>query len=115
MTIIIQDQRVTLADWLPKNGWSFDDKGYVIYTSRRKQCLIKRGEKLHRVTMRVLMIDKGIELTDEMHVHHQDFNKANNCPCNLIACPMLFNPRSAVRCPYTGRYMSKDEYLRMVA
>ncbi len=109
--ILVSGLPVTCPDWLPDYGWQINEKGYVRYTSRRVQPLIKRGEYMQRIILRVL----GGEIPEGHHAHHQDNNKLNNCPGNLVRCPCEFNPSSALRCPHTGMYMSLNEYRRVYA
>ena len=111
-TILIGGKPATLPDWLPPSGWSLDPKGYACYTSRRKQPLIKRGERAHRVIVKALL---GRPLDPEMHVHHQSGNKLDNAPSNLVYMPACFNPTNARKCPYTGRYMSLQEWKKSYA
>ena len=54
----------------------------------------------------------GRPLPEGWHVHHQDFDKVNFAPHNLLACPPELNPRSPLRDPYTGRYLSAHEFER---
>lgn len=54
----------------------------------------------------------GRKLYSHEHVHHMDWNKLNNCPCNLVVLPMQFNPRSAIQDPYTGQFMSLEQYYK---
>jgi hypothetical protein len=94
---------------LPARGWSLSTKGYLIYTSRRKGVPIKRGSRAHRVVMAMLA---GRPLSEDEHVHHQDFDKLNCLPANLILMPCCFNPTSARRDPYTGEYMTSLAFER---
>ena len=94
---------------MPSKGWSLNAKGYVIWTSRRTNCVLKRGALAHRAIVETLL---GRELPFDIQVHHQDGNKLNCCPFNLIAMPRGMNPSNATRDPYTGEYMSKDLYVR---
>lgn len=57
----------------------------------------------------------GLLLDQDVHVHHQDHNKLNCCPCNLIALPGEFNPSGAKRDPFTGEFMSIEQYRRRYA
>lgn len=100
---------LVLPTALPQTGWSLDQKGYVMYTSRKKDSPIKRGARAHREYMKIVV---GRELTSEEVVHHQDFRKAHNCGTNLILMPRCFNPSSARRDPYTGEYMSVADWQR---
>lgn len=101
---------VTLPVWLPSRGWSLSRKGYVMWTSRGPR--FKRGSRLHRIIVETMT---GETLPDDVHVHHQDSNPRNCCPLNLIMCPQSFNPRSAIRDPFTGRFLSAREYRRRYA
>jgi len=103
----INGVRVYAPDWIPRTGWSIHRKGYVVYTSRGLRHNIKRGEYMHRLVIERL---RGWPLRDFEHVHHQDFDKRNNHPDNLVVMPHVLNPRSACRCPYTGRFLSVDAY-----
>ncbi len=53
------------------------------------------------------------KLLDGWHVHHQNNNKLCWCPSNLIALPAAFNPKpEQLRCPYTGVFMTPENYER---
>lgn len=67
-----------------------------------------RGSRAHRLTVGRL----GGVLTPDLHIHHQDFDKLNACPRNLVVMPAEMNPTTARQCPYTGRFMSADEWER---
>jgi hypothetical protein len=110
-SLVIRDQEVRLPDFLPEKGWQIDTtrKGYLRWTSRGTGAGIKRGARAHRVVVERLA---GRPLTEEVHVHHMDFDKLNNCPCNLILMPASLNPSSARRDPYTGEFMSAAAYQR---
>lgn len=49
-------------------------------------------------------------LPSDWHVHHQDNDRMNFAPWNLIAMPPVFNVRRDLRCPYTGAYLTPAEY-----
>lgn len=110
-SISVAGLTVTCPAWLPSRGWSLHTKGYVIYTSRKKQSLIKRGDYMHRVVMRALA---GGNLPTEVQVHHQTHNKGDNAPRHLCAMPQALNPapNSRFRCPWTGQFLSAAEYQR---
>lgn len=101
-----------LPHWITWLGWSRNSKGYLIYTSRKANAPFRRGTRAHRAVMAKLT---GRELQDDEVVHHQDFDKLNCLPSNLILMPACFNPTGAMRCPYTGRMMSVEEYRRNYA
>jgi hypothetical protein len=82
---------------------------YLRWNSRGKSHGIKRRARAHRVVMEQLV---GRPLNEDEHVHHQDFNKLNNCPCNLILMPSAMNPSPAKRDPYTGEFISPSAYQR---
>jgi hypothetical protein len=109
--ITVGGREVHCPSWLPARGWSIHSKGYVIYTSRKKQPLIRRGEFMHRVIIRVLA---ETDLDPEIHVHHQNNCKTFNCPLNLLAVPACMNPATAIRNPFNGQYMTADEYRRKI-
>ena len=94
---------------MPQRGWSIHTKGYVIYTSRRKRGGLRRGISLHRAVLEFLL---GRRLTEDEHVHHQDFNKRHNDPSNLILMCAALNPTGALRDPYTGQYLSPRAWAR---
>lgn len=100
---------VRMPSWLPRKGWSIHSKGYVIYTSRSLSSGIRRGARMHRLVVERII---GRALTEDEQVHHQDFNKTNNCYCNLILLPSLFNPSCALRDPYTGEFLSLEQWRR---
>lgn len=98
-----------IALWLPSKGWYIHSKGYLIYTSNSKTSGIKRGTRAHRAAIEKLL---GHPLAEDKHVHHQDFDKLNNCPLNLLYTDSVFNPAFACRDPYTGEYMSPATWQR---
>lgn len=112
MTILVRHQGQTktayIPDFLPSKGWSVNTRGYLIFTSRVKGSVIKRGERAHRVVVSKLA---GRELLVAEVIHHMDFNKLNNLPHNLLMCPVSFNPTNAIQCPVTGRLMSKEKFV----
>lgn len=73
----------------------------------------------HRAVMHKLMQDfsyYGREIPDDFHVHHMDWNKQHNCPCNLLLIQdALHDGHSSAmrRCPYTGRLLSRREAEQM--
>lgn len=105
----IGGETALLPHFVPWSGWEIDKsrKGYLRYKSRGKSAGIKRGARAHRVVMEELV---GRPLTEDEHVHHQDFDKLNNCPCNLILMPSAMNPSPARRDPYTGEFLSPAAY-----
>lgn len=108
MTVTVAGRPARIIDGLPARGWSFNHKGYVIYTSRRVHgLLLKRGKKAHIAAIEALT---GEPFPIGKHVHHMDFDKANNCPCNLVLMDPAFNPAPVKQCPYTGRMMNIETY-----
>ena len=107
MTITVAGKSATIPDFLPPRGWSIHTKGYVIFTSRSRK--LKRGRSAHREAIAHLI---GRELATDETVHHQDFNKLNNCPCNLILMPAALNVTNSRRDPYTGQFLSAQEWVR---
>ncbi len=96
-------------------------KGYIAYTSRRKDAPIKRNERAHRAVIKYLLkctdertVNAAFQGNREMdptwQVHHMDFDKCNNAPSNLLYTPEYFNPSPARRDPYSGQYLSPLEY-----
>jgi len=106
MTITVAGKPAVIHRSLPPRGWSLSTKGYVIYTSRKRNSL-KRGKKAHVAAIEDLT---GKPFPPGMHVHHMDFDKRNNCPCNLVLMDDALNVSPARRCPYTGHFMSIDLY-----
>lgn len=108
ITLTVQGKIARLPGCLPRTGWSLNHKGYLIYTSRRKGP-IKRGSRAHRLVMSMLA---GRPLLESEQVHHQDADKLNCLPANLILMPHYFNPSTARRDPYTGEFMSAGRWQR---
>lgn len=98
-----------LPAFLPQVGWSRNHKGYLIYTSRKRNEKIRRGARAHRLVAEYLL---GRRLLAEEHVHHMDFDKCDNLPGNLLICPQEFNPSPVRQCPYTGQFLSFSQYQR---
>ena len=105
---------IILPQFLPLEGWSrVGDHGYIGYTGRDSFRGIKRGARLHRLVIEHLL---GDALSPEFHIHHQDGNKLNNCPGNLVLCYHAgFNPTPRRQCPFTGRYLTVNQYRRLEA
>lgn len=53
-------------------------------------------------------------LPNDWHIHHQDRDKLNFQPTNLIAMPPVFNPSNFLRHPWTGKYLTPGEYRKVV-
>lgn len=98
---------ICIPQFMPQKGWSLDGSGYPIWTSRAVNTTYKRGARLHRMVFEELA---GKPLEPGIEVHHQNDVKTCACPHNLIAMPGAFNPSGAKRCPFTGRFMGREEY-----
>jgi hypothetical protein len=108
---LIGKVEVLLPEWLPVHGWSIQTKGYITFSSRGIKYGIRRGTYAHRKVMEKLL---GRQLTEDEIVHHQNFNKGDCRPCNLLLLSSaLFNPSPARRCPYTGRFMNPETWQRI--
>lgn len=81
-------------------------KNYPRITSGRL-----RGRYLHRAVFEDIA---GRPVKPGFHIHHMNFTRCS-CPHNLLECPPEFNPPNEIRCPYTGRYLTVDEYRRQYA
>lgn len=102
--------RMSLPPWLPQRGWQItkDDGmargfGYLRYTSRKKHPWLKRGERAHRAVIRYLLGSDGVPLAaldPGWHVHHQNFDKTDCTPENLIYLPKCLNPRRGIGIAY---------------
>lgn len=109
----VRGEEYVLPSCVPAKGWTpkgYDNKQhsrYLKFTSRVKGSL-PRGKLAHRAVVEAL----GAVLTPDLHVHHQDNDPRNNCPFNLVIVPLEFNPRTPLRHPYTGVYMSRAEWER---
>ena len=86
----------------PLGNWHVNDKGYPRFRSGPH-----RGRYVHRVVWEQV---SRIPIPEGFHVAHQDFDKLNFQPENLVACPPEFNPAVQIRCPWTGRFLSRAEY-----
>lgn len=109
--ITVAGRPARIASFLPVRGWSLHNKGYLIYTSRSKSSGIRRGARAH-----VLAVEHGLEerIDHGSNVHHQDFDKLNCCPTNLVYCVQaVFNGHCGwYRDPYTGVWLTPDDYIR---
>ncbi len=94
----------------------------MIYTSRATTKAqdhgLKRGAKLHRVVVERQLLEQEyrtgvkVELGFDSHIHHQNFVKTCACSWNLVIMPSCLNPTGALRDPYTGEFLSKDQWVR---
>jgi hypothetical protein len=95
---------------LPSRGWSRHAKGYLMYTSRKKNPAVKRGQLLHRAIIEAIL---GAAIPPGLHVTHLwPFNKQTRLPHELMVAPPEFNPSPSRRCPYTGHFLSADQWQR---
>ena len=106
-----------VPDFLPLKGWAIEKwgsgtKGYLRYRSRSKTTGIKYGVRIHREVIARLL---GRPLLPNEHVHHQNFDKLHNCPCNLLLLDPALNPSCACRHPYTGLFISIELYKKEFA
>lgn len=73
-----------------KNGCQLTAKGYIRITAGPW-----RGQYLHRIIADIKWRDRhfdvgmgvparGFHIPKHLHVHHMDFNKAHDCPENLL-------------------------------
>lgn len=84
--------------------WATNQKGYPRFRSGQY-----RDRYVHRV---IWELCAARPVPDEFHIAHQDFDKLNFSPENLVCCPAEFNPSVVIRCPWTGRFLSRAEYER---
>jgi len=104
---------ITIPRFLPLRGWQINTCGYPQYTSRATRTGVKRGAYLHREVVQYLAGQFcPFPLPPKYHVHHQDFNKTNGCPYNLVIMPQCLNPVPVKQDPYTGKLMSIAEFER---
>ncbi len=91
----------------PLGNWSCNPpKGYPRFYSGPH-----RNEYVHRAVWENVA---GRPLPEGWHVHHQSFDRMNFQPHELIAMQPCFNQACTLRCPWTGRFMSVDEYKRLM-
>lgn len=102
--------RVVAPVWMPIVGWGISTHGYAGFYSRATRYGIKRGAYLHREVMRFLL---GRPLAEDERVHHMDSDKGNCAPGNLLLVQSaIFNPSPVARCPYSGTWMSREQWLK---
>ena len=110
VAIRVGTRTARIASCLPRRGWSLHSKGYLIYTSRGKAHGIKRGARAHVLAIELL---QHARLAPGDRVHHQDFDKLNCCPLNLIKTQGdALNPSPVKRDPYTGVFLSPADWDR---
>lgn len=111
LRILIGGKVALIPAFLPARGWSIHTKGYLIYTSRKKGMKWKRGKRAHVAVFEHL---SGKVIEPGFQVHHQNFNKLDCRPENLINLPYEMNPTPNRHCqdPYTGQFLSPGEYAR---
>lgn len=69
-----------------------------------------RNKFLHRLVWEKVA---GERLPEGWQVHHQDHNKMHCCPHNLVASPPeLHQSEGAIRCPYTGQFLTRAQYIK---
>jgi hypothetical protein len=98
-------KRGAISGTHPLGNWILNPpKLYPRFTSG-----MYRNRYVHRIVWELVA---GRQLPDGWHVHHQDFDRLNFAPCNLIAMPACFNVvgNSGLRCPYTGKYLALAEW-----
>lgn len=98
-------------------GITTTKKGYIRITSGEH-----RHKYQHRRVVEHLLETEwhpffGDRLPDSVDVHHCDGIHAHNCHCNLLildrAIHAAISRAAILRCPYTGRFLTVDEYRRM--
>lgn len=109
--ITVAGRPARIAAFLPRRGWSLHNKGYLIYTPN--PCYhLRRGIRAHVAAVEHLL---GVpRLPDGFEIHHQDFDKLNCCPRNLLYCtdPVFNRHGGLYRDPYTGQRLTADEWYR---
>ena len=99
------EQLPLVRGWHPLGNWSLNPpKGYPRFVSGPFL-----GEYVHRVIWRELA---QRPIPEGFHIHHQDFDRTNFRPENLVCMPAGFNRRREIRCPFTGQFLSAEEWLR---
>ena len=86
--------------------WATNRKGYPRFRTGKY-----RDKYVHRV---IWELCAGRPAPEGFHIAHQDFNKLNFHPSNLVCCPPEFNPPVVLRHPYSGRFLSSHEYSRLM-
>ena len=112
-SVVLKQHTLIIPRFLPLRGWQITNWGYPQYTSRARRTGITRGAYLHREVIRYLANQFcPFPLLSRYHVHHQDFNKLNACPYNLVIMPQCMNTTPVKQDPYTGKLISMDEFQR---
>ena len=90
----------------PLGNWSTNPKGYPKFHSGAY-----RKQFVHRVVFR-LVAERPIR--EGFHIHHQN-GKLCFCPHQLVEIDPLLNPSpEPLRHPYTGQFMSREEFNRVM-
>jgi hypothetical protein len=114
VSITVSGCTARIASFLPRRGWSIHSKGYLIYTSRNKTLGIRRGARAHVVTVERLASERPVyHFPSGVKIHHQDNDKLNCCPYNLLCVwHDALNPSPSRKDPYTGLWLSVAEWER---
>lgn len=87
-------------------NWHTNHKGYARFHSGSF-----RLQYVHRV---VFQQTAGRSIRAGFQIHHMG-DRLCFCSHNLLECPPEFNPRTSIRDPYTGQFLSAEAYQRRYA
>ena len=122
----VSGQPVIMPVWVPSAGW-YIDRGYIRASGNdRVAGSVPTSARLHRFIVDQLRLEhvnrldwrdparRWLDDLAGLPVHHQDGDKRNNCPLNLVAMPAALNPSPGqfCYCPFTRRRMTKREFFR---
>ena len=97
-------------------GTTVTKKGYIRITSGEHRHKYQHRRAIEKLLEEVWHPFYGNVLPGSVDVHHVDHLCAHNCVQNLLvldrAIHSYISKQNVLRCPYTGRFLTREEYNR---